>query len=216
MSGKRILDVGSGLGGLAFYLEQQPDAQVTGIELNPWMVQEATRRTPTMLHGKVDFCAYVPPVLPLADNTFDIIISKGLLVHLHDKLPLFEQFHRVLKPGGQLIINDWLSPVAGQWGQKQQAMCEAESLTLYAHALSQYEAWLAQAGFTLMSVVSEDAAYVQYNEEIAAQLAAPENQQTLLPHFPASDWQEAVASSQVIADSIAEGELLIKRFVAVA
>ena len=61
LSGKRILDVGSGLGGLAFYLAQQPDAQVTGIELNPWMVKEAMRRTPTMLRGKVDFCAYAPP-----------------------------------------------------------------------------------------------------------------------------------------------------------
>ena len=151
-------------------------------------------------------------MLPFADNTFDIIISKGVLVHVHDNLPLFQQFHRVLKPGGQLIINDWLSPVSAPWGQNLQAMCEAESLTLYAHTLSQYEACLAQAGLTLVSIVSEDAAYVQYNEEIAAQLAAPENQQTLLPHFPASGWQEAVASYQGFADSIAEGERLTKYF----
>ena len=216
LSGKRILDVGAGLGGLAFYLAQHPDAQVTGLELNPWMVEEAMRRTPATLRGKVDFCAYAPPLLPFADDTFDIVISKGVLVHVHDKYPLFQQFHRVLKPGGQLIINDWLSPIAGQWGQKLQAMCEAESLTLYAHTLSQYEAWLTQAGFAIESVVSEDAAYVQYNETIASQLAAPENQQKLLQHFPESDWQEASASYQGIADSIVQGELLIRRFVAVA
>ena len=65
LSGKRILDVDSGLGGLAFYLAQQPDTQVTGIELNPWMVQEATRSRPTTLRGKVDCCAYVPQCCPL-------------------------------------------------------------------------------------------------------------------------------------------------------
>ncbi|MBS0656252.1 MAG: methyltransferase domain-containing protein, partial [Verrucomicrobia bacterium] len=50
---KRVLDIGSGLGGLPFYLAKKHRSQVTGVEINPWMVEEAKRRTPTGL--AVDF-----------------------------------------------------------------------------------------------------------------------------------------------------------------
>ena len=95
-----------------------------------------------------------------------------------------------------------------------EALCEAESLTLYAHTLMQYKNWITEAGFSLESVISENAAYIQYNQDIVSHLKAPENQAALLDHSPQSDWLEALEGCQSIADAIAQGERLIRRFIA--
>ncbi len=42
--------------------------------------------------------------LPLPDNDFDKVIALALLPHLTDKDRALKEFHRVLKPGGLLII----------------------------------------------------------------------------------------------------------------
>jgi ubiquinone/menaquinone biosynthesis C-methylase UbiE len=118
---KKILDIGFGLGGVAFYLAEKYNAFVTGIEINPWMVEEATRRTPTHLKSRVKFVCYnKPPLLPFSETSFDIVLSKGVLTHVREKLPLFKEIFRVLANDGILVIDDWLSPTQNKWGERLQ------------------------------------------------------------------------------------------------
>lgn len=80
---KTILDIGFGLGGACIYLAEKHHATVFGVEINPWMVEESTRRTPSNLKHQVKFLQYHPEEkLPFADNFFDIVFSKGVLTHL--------------------------------------------------------------------------------------------------------------------------------------
>jgi len=48
--------------------------------------------------------------LPYQPESFDLVYSKGVLNHVLDKNNLFRQIHDVLKPGGLLIIADWIFP----------------------------------------------------------------------------------------------------------
>ena len=133
LENKTLLDIGFGLGGAAIYLAEKHHATVFGVEINPWMVEEATRRTPLSLKDKVKFFQYHPEEkLPFADHLFDIVFSKGVLTHLKNKTYLFREVKRILKPGGSFIIDDWLSPQEGHWGERLRLMCEKEKLTLYA------------------------------------------------------------------------------------
>ena len=117
LDGKSILDFGSGLGGAALYLAGKYNVKVTGLEINPRMIQDAIQRIPVHLKSQVVFVlAQNTEELPFKDKHFDIVMSKGVIVHLNDKQheSLFYEFNRILKPDGTLLIHDWLSNQDGK------------------------------------------------------------------------------------------------------
>ncbi len=213
MTSKTVLDIGSGLGGLAFYLAESFDTRVTGLEINPWMTKEANSRTPDPIRDNVQFIHYEPPVLPFADNHFDGVVSKGVLVHVKEKTSLFAEIYRILKPNGKLIINDWLSPVKNTWGERIKQMCELEGLTLYAETEQNYSNLLSSAGFINVIMNDQNTYYEQYNRDIVKRIKTMTADEFDLPLWPGAH-AEAIASYSDIADSMRDGELLVRRFVA--
>lgn len=111
LEGKKLLDIGSGLGGVDFYLAEKYNVAITGVDCVSRMVQDAReRKSHHQLRGTVDFVHQDPEQItyPFADATFDVIISKEAFLHIPDKAVVLKELFRVLKPGGQLIILDWL------------------------------------------------------------------------------------------------------------
>lgn len=212
---KKGLDIGFGLGGAAFYLAEHYQMQVTGIEINPWMVEEATRRTPPHLRFRVKFMQYQQPLLPFPDQSFDIVYSKGVLMHVGNKLPLFKEVYRVLKPSGCLVIDDWLSPIKGQWGKRLQKMWEMENLAPYAQTTEDYYQVLKDAGFSGIQMGDENPHYLEYNQDVINRLRTPDVAQTFRARFGEASWQQAIKAYQLIIDSIQENELLMRWFKAV-
>lgn len=208
---KQVLDVGCGLGGLVFYLADAHGADVTGLELNPWMVEEATRRIPAALVNRVRFAGYEQyPKVRFADKQFDVIISKGVLTHVDKKQPLFQELYRSLVDGGRLVIDDWLSPWSGRWCDRIQTMCDIEDLTLYAHTEDEYTSVLTAVGFQKINMISRNEDYSRYNQNIVDRLKDSKNQVAFIEQFDEQAWQEAVDCYQMISDAIADGELLIR------
>jgi phosphoethanolamine N-methyltransferase len=152
------------------------------------------------------------PFLPFPDQNFDIVYSKGVLVHIHDKTPLFNEIYRVLKPGGYLLIDDWLSPIQNQWGQRLQKMCEIENLTLYAQTERDYYELFKSTGFSDVKMRDENPHYVQYNQDIVKRLNQPEIATAFRTKFGDIAWRQAIKGYQLIADSIRDNELLIRWF----
>jgi ubiquinone/menaquinone biosynthesis C-methylase UbiE len=104
---KTVLDIGSGLGGVAIYLAKKFDLSVVGIDINSTMIAEAKQRIPKNLSDKISFHVYNDIAkLPFPDRHFDVVYSKGVLTHVQDKLPLFREVARIIKPNGKFIIID--------------------------------------------------------------------------------------------------------------
>ena len=99
-----ILDVGCGTGQTAAYLATQYGAIVTGIDINPVMVEKAKTRMALyqlpveIIQGSIENC-------PLKEETFDFIISESVLSFVNKPRSLTETF-RLLKKGGRFIANE--------------------------------------------------------------------------------------------------------------
>lgn len=107
-----ILDYGCGLGTLLRIMRQlQIPGTLTGTDVSGGMLKEAARLWPG---------GYDPPMLQahegtdtgLPANSFDIVVISSVLHHvpLHQRPAVYREIHRVLRPGGRLVVfehNPW-------------------------------------------------------------------------------------------------------------
>jgi ubiquinone/menaquinone biosynthesis C-methylase UbiE len=100
----RILDVGCGTGELLLRLAaRHPDSMLSGIDPVPAMLQMAERKLP----GRVDFRVGYASALPWPDASFDVVVSCNMFHYVTQPLLALQEMHRVLRPGGSLVITDW-------------------------------------------------------------------------------------------------------------
>jgi ubiquinone/menaquinone biosynthesis C-methylase UbiE len=124
LTGKQVLDVGSGLGGVDVLLATKHGAaQVIGIDVEQQLVEAARALISAKgLTERVTFQLVEPGPLPFPDGSFDLVFSKDAMVHIEDKAALYAEVLRVLRPGGWFTGADWLwaegaakSPVVQSW-----------------------------------------------------------------------------------------------------
>ncbi|MDX8469082.1 class I SAM-dependent methyltransferase [Mesorhizobium sp. VK23B] len=110
LSGSRVLDIGSGLGGVDVLLAAKyRAATVIGIDIEPHLIKSARDLAARKgLASRVIFQLVAPGRLPFADASFDLVFSKEAMLHIADKPALYVEVLRVLKPGGWFIASDWL------------------------------------------------------------------------------------------------------------
>lgn len=113
LAGKKVLDFGSGLGGPAFYLATSHHAHVYGVDVDPFLVNQANENRDKKHLDQVSFELISSYKLPFEDATFDVVFSKEVIVHVSDKRAVFKELYRVLKPGGVLVIMDWFKEKEG-------------------------------------------------------------------------------------------------------
>jgi ubiquinone/menaquinone biosynthesis C-methylase UbiE len=214
LNGKTALDIGSGMGGVGIYLTRNFSINIKGIDINEAMINESNNRIPDDLKNRLSFHVYDNMnQLDFDTTSFDIVFSKGVLTHVKDKIPLFREIFRVLKPNGKFIINDWLSPIDNQWQNNLLRMCEIENLTLYAFSEASYKNILTECGFKLLECRDETEEYSFYNQKFSDILQQDHFAQQFITNFGLTPWEDAHHTYKLIADSMRNKELLVKNFI---
>src|ERR687886_150856 len=106
--GERVLDLGSGAGTDSLVAAQMVGERghVTGVDMTPEMLARARSAAAEMGASNVEFLEAEAERLPFADESFDVVISNGVIDLIPDKDAVFAELHRVLVPGGRLQIAD--------------------------------------------------------------------------------------------------------------
>jgi ubiquinone/menaquinone biosynthesis C-methylase UbiE len=111
---KHVLDVGSGVGGTSRCLAKEFGCRVTGIDLTEEYCRVAAKLSAkTGLAHLVDYRQGDATQLPFDDQTFDVVWTEHVAMNIPDKARLYQEMHRVLKPGGTLAIYDVLAGPSG-------------------------------------------------------------------------------------------------------
>lgn len=170
LEGKRVLDIGSGLGAVDVLLvEPHGAAHVVGIDLEPELIASARARVQRRgLADRIEFVQVAPGPLPFADASFDVVFSKDSLVQIPDKPALYAQVRRVLVPGGLFVAGDWLRGGIGPWSGEMLEFFRLEGITYNLASADDTEAALRGAGFTHVEVHDRNA---WYRELAARELA---------------------------------------------
>ena len=103
----RILDIGSGIGGPARYFAHRFGCDVTGIDLTAEFCDVASHLTRLLgLGHRVRFVLGNAVRMPFANNSFDGAYSMNVSMNIADKAGFYREIHRVLRPGGWLMLSE--------------------------------------------------------------------------------------------------------------
>lgn len=106
--GERVLDLGSGAGTDSLVAAQMvgSEGRVTGIDMTPEMLDKARRAAAEQGAGNVEFVESEAERLPFPSESFDVVISNGVIDLVPDKDAVFAELRRVLRPGGRIQLAD--------------------------------------------------------------------------------------------------------------
>jgi SAM-dependent methyltransferase len=149
-----LLDVGSGLGGPARWLSTRFGCRITGIDLTPEFCAIAEHLTRLVgLDARVRFQVGDALSMPFADGMFAGAYSMFVAMNIEDKAHLYREIHRVLAPGGWLVLSQI---VRGEQGAVMYptpwAATEAES---FLSTVEETRNGLLRAGFEVEQVKND-------------------------------------------------------------
>jgi cyclopropane fatty-acyl-phospholipid synthase-like methyltransferase len=121
----RVLDAGCGLGGSSFWLAESVGAQVVGITLAQSQVDQARRIAARRgLADKVGFERANFTCTPFPSGSFDVVWALESLCHAEAKPMFYSEAARLLRPGGRLVIAEFIRTTRRLHGQSERVFRE--------------------------------------------------------------------------------------------
>ena len=96
LEGRRILDVGCGLGMYVSKLRMFSD-EVYGVDIDAEKIAQASQHLPNLVVSPAE-------KLPFPDGSFDVILLNEVIEHVNDDRQTLREVFRCLKPGGHVLI----------------------------------------------------------------------------------------------------------------
>lgn len=109
-SGRSILDVGCGPGGLEKLLSRLVSgSKIIGIDISPKVIevaQKSINNDDNKQNNEIIFIVSQASIIPYPDNFFDIIFCLNSFHHFPDQVGFVREANRMLRPGGVLVLLD--------------------------------------------------------------------------------------------------------------
>jgi arsenite methyltransferase len=178
--GDTVVDLGSGAGNDAFIARTitGESGRVIGVDMTGEMIRKARDNNLKLGFENVEFRPGDIENLPVEDGTADVVISNCVLNLVPDKRKAFSEIYRILKPQGHFSVSD----IVKEGMVPQSLLRSAEAYTgciAGAIDLTEYQALLREAGFTVITVVN------------SRRIELPEGLiQTLLSPAELSEWNQ--------------------------
>jgi arsenite methyltransferase len=107
-AGETCLDLGCGVGLDALLASRRvgKKGMVIGVDVTLEMIERARDNAKKGDYGNVEFMVGDMVNLPVVDQSVDVVISNCVISHVADKLAVFKELLRILKPNGRMHIAD--------------------------------------------------------------------------------------------------------------
>jgi SAM-dependent methyltransferase len=153
-SSSNVLEVACGSGGPALFMARTIGCRIVGIDNNENAIAMANKLAQEQeFDSQVRFqLANASQPLSFEDETFDSIVCIDAVNHLPDRLKVFAEWHRVLKPDGRILFTDPIV-VTGLLSSEEIAARSSIGYFLFVPP-GENERLLEEAGFELLR--SED------------------------------------------------------------
>jgi arsenite methyltransferase len=144
LPGETVVDIGSGAGIDCLLAAQKVggEGRVIGIDMTPVMIEKAHKNAADAGLKNVEFRLGDAENMPVESGSADWIVSNCVINLSPDKLRVFQEAHRVLKPGGKVSISDivveqmpW--PLSRSAALRCACVAGAISESRYLHAMRQ-------------------------------------------------------------------------------
>ena len=122
--GEAVIDFGSGSGMDVFFAAERVGSSgtVVGVDFTAEQLAKARSLADEAAYSQVQFSEGRIEQLPTDDESFDCVISNGVINLSPEKGAVFAEAARVLKPGGRLAIADIIS----ERQMKESTVCDAD------------------------------------------------------------------------------------------
>jgi SAM-dependent methyltransferase len=175
LDGKEVLDIGVGIGGPACVLvEDLGAAKVTGIDVEELVLQKAASLVSSRgLQDHIILKQVAPGPLPFGRESFDVVFSKDVIIHIPDKDALFKEVFRVLKPGGWVVTSDWYCSEE-PFTEEMSDWVENAGLSFAMTPIQNDATFLSNAGFINCSILDRNAWFTDFNQKSVERLGGPD------------------------------------------
>ncbi len=150
--GSRVLDIGCGLGGSAFWLAQQFGCDVTGMTISPVQARMASKKAKAHgLSGRARFEVQDANQWQPEPERFNVVWVMESSEHFPAKRHFFERCAKALKPGGTLAVCAWLRR-DGPLREDDRPLITSIAAAMFSASLdtiSDYQQWMRDAGLTV-------------------------------------------------------------------
>jgi len=208
VAGLTILDIGSGAGGADVVLVRDHAARkVIGIDVAQGLVELAAARARRLrLDDRIEYQLVQPGKLPFPDASFDAVFSNDAIIHVDDKAALYAEMFRVLRPGGRLLVGDWLGSDEASLAPLVREFVAASGHNFTMVSLSYMGRLVSSLGFSEVELDDRQAWYAAVATEELARLRGP------LGIEIAKRWGDEAAQSdigfwEVLVKALIEGAL---------
>jgi arsenite methyltransferase len=171
--GETVLDLGSG-GGMDVFLAAKKVGKigkVIGVDMTEEMVARAEATASKHGYKNVEFRLGEIESLPLEDESVDVVISNCVINLAPDKLKVFQESYRVLKPNGRLLVSDLVT--LGELPENVRSSFDAWAGCI-AGALEKgdYLTKISGAGFENVKVVSQKPYTIDISPELRGKIVS--------------------------------------------